>query len=655
MDMRERHYSKGLAALVVALTFGVGVACTGTIAGGGSDGGGPGADVLLDANGDTTDNPDGEDTAGTDTSSDTPPGDVGPGDGSTDLPTDTNTNTDLPLCEPDTTPPGPPQDLMSPTRLLRRTVMTLTGKTPTVEQYEAMLAAANPAAQQTILDAAIDDALASTAFYQQLVAFGHDWIDVGRIDRGSRNESYWGNQAANLLFCGNDSAHPGALYHTTEGPGPKDNVLCNDASAVPAMIEPWWDPGTPVAVLGRAGSSVTQDGETDCGWSVGSYYDRILPSDNCGCGPNLVYCHPHSGKSLDTDYDEALPARQAWDEPARLLAHLVWHDRSLVDLILGNYTVAPLELRHLYIRMGRQNPLFAFLDNDDSWWRGTFAGAQDPMHTETTDPLAWREIVIERLNPHLLSLSEGMAPSASLDRYYHHDPRTTTEPIAGIPAAGILTSAVSMSSFPRERVRAARFLEMFACRTFIPPNSDIVFNEYHRDPATEGTCQHCHRLMDPAAIHFKRWVFDGHYIQNTAHLAGMEPWTTEYMAGTRSDDRWEKLFLHGTVMTPVTEAEMAANPDTRLMDFLPPDQDMFGLTSDGTNGPLGFAKLVVRSGEFDKCAARKLYKRFVGRELDPGKEAGFIDALAVDFVAGDRRVRPFIRQLLARPEFKRGL
>jgi hypothetical protein len=156
--------------------------------------------------------------------------------------------------------------------------------------------------------------------------------------------------------------------------------------------------------------------------------------------------------------------------------------------------------------------------------------------------------------------------------------------------------------------------------------------------------------MDPAAIHFKRWSFGGHYIQATTYIPGAVPWTGR--AIPRADiARWEQLFLPGTVLTPATEEEIAANPDARLLDFLPPERELFGLHSDGTNGPLGFGKLVVQSGRFDECAVRRLYERFVGRALDPASESAYIDALVARFVEDGRAVRPFVRWLVTQPDF----
>jgi hypothetical protein len=92
-----------------------------------------------------------------------------------------------------------------------------------------------------------------------------------------------------------------------------------------------------------------------------------------------------------------------------------------------------------------------------------------------------------------------------------------------------------------------------------------------------------------------------------------------------------------------------------LLDFLPKGTLLFGEQGDGTTGPLGFGKILVQSGEFDRCAVQRLYQRFAGRALDPAKEAGYLETLRKSFVDGERKVRPFVRQLLSSAEFRRGL
>jgi hypothetical protein len=72
-------------------------------------------------------------------------------------------------------------------------------------------------------------------------------------------------------------------------------------------------------------------------------------------------------------------------------------------------------------------------------------------------------------------------------------------------------------------------------------------------------------------------------------------------------------------------------------------------------GPLGFAKLIVASGAFDRCVVRQLHKAIIGRDVDPAREAGYLDALTTRFVDDGRRVRPLVRHLIASDLFQRGL
>ncbi len=545
---------------------------------------------------------------------------------------------------------GAPIPAISPTRQLRRVTLSLAQRAPTDEEYERVLAAGDADAQRGEVFDIGDALLDSPDFYRSMVNFGHDWIPVTKLRTGVARESYWGSQAANLFPCADGTLHAGALRIGGESVG--DSPSCDDASVAVNSVEPWWAPGTTVETICAIGEGNRSVGDIDCGLSVPGYYDRGLPHEDCSCGPNLIYCHPNGGVALlRGDHDPALPLRQAWDEPARLLAHIAWHDRPLSDLILGNYSVAPRELQHVYYRMGRQDSEHDYLDDDDSWWRGSGAGAIDPLHEDPTDPLAWREFVVESLDPFLMSLTDGVAGADG--RFYHHDPRATLEPMEGVPAAGALTTLAVQSAFPRERVRAARMLETFACQSFVPPPAGSTFGEVGADIAKTGPCQFCHRVMDPAAIHFKRWSFGYGYIQQATYHPGIGPW--DWSNPDSSDlARFEQLYTPSTLLTPATAEEIETNPDARMLDFLGPEYELYGATSDGTNGPLGFAKLLVESGRFDECAARKLYERFAGRTLDPAQEAGFISTLTDDFVNGGRRVRPFVAGLLRRPDFLHG-
>jgi hypothetical protein len=224
------------------------------------------------------------------------------------------------------------------------------------------------------------------------------------------------------------------------------------------------------------------------------------------------------------------------------------------------------------------------------------------------------------------------------ERTYLFDPRSDSSTVPGVPAAGVLTMVGGLGSFARERLRGARWLEIFACQVFSSPPADAVFNPYVRDPGKEGPCQYCHASIDAASIHFKRFDFIGY---------GTPLLGTTWLGTTHL--RWDTAFISDTLLTPVSDAVLTAMPDSHLIDFLDPSVKLLGQTSDGTIGPLGFAKLIVSSGEFDRCAVRRLTERFTGQQLNPGFDDDRIDALTAQFVANGRRVKPFVRALLSDP------
>ena len=574
----------------------------------------------------------------------------------------TSATSTLPSCPAEAEPPAF-HDTLEPTRVLRRIAITLTGVPPSSDEYAALAGATTNEAREAILSAAIDKALASPAFYEKVVELGHDWLKTGSYTTGAMGESYWGNMSGDLGTCGGSTKHAGAFYALNElGENGAVTNVCNDLDLAGKPlemavnnVEPWWAPGTKVTIIGRAGGDVrtlTDDkgAKVDCGVPRGGYWDMHL-AVGCGCGPNLVWCFPLPGLASGDPRSESMQRRAPWEEPARFLGHLAWHDRPLSDLVVGNYSVGNNMLRALYVRMARK---IAFahpeLDDDTSWWRPG-GEPRDPLHADKGDPSAWREFEVSKLDPYLLS-----------SRTVSYDPRKTTEAAPGVPAAGVLTMMGSLSTFSRERPRAARFLEIFACQNFVPPPASEPFNAYDGDPATSGSCQHCHRTLDPAAIHFKRWDFSSAGYVELPIIPGVGEWrvTKAMLTGAYPYDRnpyarWRLSFQPNTVLTPITAAELEANPEAMFLDTMPSTSTLLGQKGDGTMGPLGFGKILLASGEFDRCTTQHLYERFVGRALDPAKEPGYLRALTARFVEGGRKLKPFVRHLLSLPELRRGL
>ncbi len=563
--------------------------------------------------------------------------------------------------------------VLSKTRLLRRVQFSVLGRPPTDSEMARVKAVSTDAELDSVLRAILDEDLASTDFYEHMVRLGRDHLRMGPYNQGFVLNYFSGFQGGELNRCGATTLHAGSLgafasFGDMHGGDP--GSICDDPAAPLAQVAPWWAPGTTVSVIGRAGTQVRSNGPFDCGLinvAPRNNAFRDSSANRCSCGPNLIYCWatpsnlsgvPQVAAGVDTAPNT--PRRQAWEEGPRLFAHLAWHDRPMTDLVAGNYTVAPLMLKFMYVRAARMNTANAHIDGIEWWRAGNWSSVVDPLH-QPGDPLAWTEFVPHTVNPHLLSLTGGDAVASgevALSRRYSFDPRVQTGEPEGLPSAGVLSTWGAMGVFPRERVRGARWLEVFACRDFIPPTQEqaSALGSYLRDPATEGVCQHCHQALDPASIFFKRNGFGG---GGATVLGGVGPWKMSSASGTSNPyHRWKGSFIHGTVLTPVTQAQLMDNPDAMFLDFQPADAParfkLFGQDGDGTIGPLGFAKQLVASGTFDRCMAERMYEAFVGIDLDRNADNALLSELVRRFVANDRKLRPFVRELMLRPEVRRG-
>lgn len=580
---------------------------------------------------------------------------------------------DLPPCPAAPSASTPPvQDPLPPSRVLRRIHLALTGKPPTDSDYDALAAAGEAGAQQA-LEQAAEKALGSAEFYDQMVDFGHQWLRNTAYTTGAQGDGYWGSMAANLSQCKADSKHPGAYYLPREDPkgaNPCNDLDPQDQPTAPRVrqAEPWWAPGTQISLVGDAsetGATITNDKgqQIDCGHGDAGYFNYVN-APGCGCGPGAAWCFPDTG--LRYSGEASRHQESMWEEPARLVGHLAWHDRPLSDVIVGNYSVGNNHVQHWYLRFGRQTGLYnAKLDQNTSWFHPSDSAPRDPRHPDTSDRDAWREFVPEKLAPQLLSLSGGQ-PSNDLSRTLRWDPRTDPGPAPGLPVAGILTTAGFNSSFSRERPRAARALEIFTCRQFTPPPPEQHFSPVGDDLAKTGPCQQCHVAMDPVAMTFKRWNFSGAYVPlpRLVDLADLpvpadlfdpkKDYPYSDWLRTLGGYRWKMNWLPATTLTPATKEQIDSAPRTLFVDTIPDSYTLFGQHNDGTMGPLGFAKILLGSGEFDRCAAQRLYERIVGRKLDPAREPLFLQDLGLRFAQEGRKVRPFVRYLLTTNDFKRG-
>jgi hypothetical protein len=562
-----------------------------------------------------------------------------------------------PLCDAPPEDAGTFDDLLSPSRLLRRASMSLRGTPPTDAEYAAQEAAGDEAAQRAFVDTFVDQVLAAPVFYQSMFELGRDWLNVPLAPPTADSPEYGPQQQRSIQRCGAATPNSGKWAYVREDYEGGMARICGGQTrdgGVPLelTLEPWWAPGTTVTLVGSAANT------SDAGMGTSSTYAcKGRPDGTCGCGPNAVNCHAdfqqYAGWEHFLYWNQAGQRRQLAEEPARLFAHLAWFDRPMTDLIDGTTSVGTTNTISAYVMQGAETGDLTMV-SDDSWWRPSrFSNAPiDPLHL-SGDPEGWREFDVPT-----------HARVFIADRSYKYDPRTTQAPMLGLPAAGMLTSFGFLAGQPRERLRASRALEILGCEVLSPPAGQ-TFNPYISDPAKEGPCQHCHRRIDPAAIHFKRFAkqgnaFEGYGATYPMPAVGNWRWpkvwrTGAYPYGGEPFSHWNRWYTAGTQMTPVTQAQVEVDPLVVFIDFLPPDQTLLGQVSDGTVGPLGFAKLLIASGQYDRCMVRRLHQFVLGRDIDPAKETGYLDLLTAQFIHDGRKARPFVKALTQSELFQRGL
>ncbi len=516
-----------------------------------------------------------------------------------------------------------PKDDLTPLRLLRRASIVLLGVPPTDAELAALLAKPTPDEQIAYVDAFIDASLSDARFYQITFEMARAWLNLPAVDRTADAPEYGPKQQRVLIACEAATARAGSLHYY------RDDVSAAQAcSADPTpsvTVEPWWAPGTMVTLLGSS-ANVTNQGKTSVNGNPVDIQCDDRPEGTCGCGPNAASCWldpgTYPGWGAFILGNPGGQRRLLSEEPARLFAHIVWHDLPATDLVLSDYSVGPTELQAAYVMQSVAGGDLQALA-DESWWRpGLFNGAlTDPAH-DSGDPTGWRQYTISKRNTFFLA-----------DRNYKFDPRKEPGPAKGIPSAGMLTSLGFLDAYPRERLRAARALEALACEQLLPPASSVKWNPYKTDPGREGPCQNCHVRIDGTAIHFKRFgkagnAFEGYgaqyYMPGVASRWQWDPaWRTgAWPYGGEPFAQWNKWYRPGSRLTPATEAEATANPYSLFLDFLPTEDTLLGQVGDGTIGPLGFAKIIVAAGAFDKCVVRRVHERVMGRDIDPTTEDG---------------------------------
>ena len=350
-------------------------------------------------------------------------------------------------------------------------------------------------------------------------------------------------------------------------------------------VEPWWAPGTTIRVCAYdAQLTEVSNAGVDCSTAEGQY------DDECGCGPNLIYCSTQGQQNAVTgSLSEALSQR---------VRDVVGADESYANL----------------------------LDQPTTYINGTLAQY-------------YRHRVVYS------STLSSPVPVADLPSLTADDADVWVELEPGDQYAGILTEPGWLLRFQTNRGRANRFFTEFLCGEFIPPEDGIMeIAEENPTPdlSQKPVCMDCHTVLEPWAAYWGRWQEVGANYYDTETYPTYSEYCEE--CGPSCADTYCRFnYLLDPQHHHEDDYQFHFNPYV----FLVGDAEQHP-----TLGPAQWGSEIAADGRLARCAAEKAAIWLLGRpeaELDPT----LIDGWADDFTASGLSYRALVRSIVTSPTYRR--
>jgi len=224
--------------------------------------------------------------------------------------------------------PAPDYDAATDTAVLRRIALDLTGRAPAEEDMRALVGGS------TSFDELVEKYLHSGEFSQTFLLY-HD--DLLRPRTGIFNQT----ASLSRLREVKGSEKGDRVFRSLALKGEEDGGDCDDDSLV--RIVPYWERNNSVRVCRRTADSrrvVKRDDGTElqCGTPEGQ------ASGECGCGPNLMFCH------RDRDWSNHVK-RQLVRETGKIAMEVVEKDMPYGTILTADWTMQNGRLDHFYSRL----------------------------------------------------------------------------------------------------------------------------------------------------------------------------------------------------------------------------------------------------------------------------------------------------------------
>lgn len=497
-----------------------------------------------------------------------------------------------------------PEEL-EPTRLLRAASLDVRGEPPTELEFEAMVAAEDegPEAVEALLESLLDEWLVSEAFADRFVRLHRRLLwnalpDFSLFTSGSGLSFVRGT---GLYYRAGVVArvHRGDAFQTC-----LDEPAEFDDAGLPVMrdigggrraegyvvVNPYWAPDTEVRVC-----AIDAQTEAFSSGGVPCHSTRGAGLIDCGCGPNLKWCRTRETNSMMLGTFTA--------EIELRMRDIVLRDAPYTDLFTS--------------RMGYVNgPLVHF-------FRYVLPVAEIAASPATTDP---------SLLPDL--------PFRAADTWVPVD--------LGAHHSGILTSPAYLLRMQTNRARASHYYDTFLCQPFEPPEGGIPLQteEDIREPDLQERtgCEGCHRVLEPAASHWVRWLERGNAYLSPEVFKAVDPVCATCGTGSFTCPPMCERFYTTEVATDKEEPYLGW-----LRGYQFQDTNHHAIET----GPRALVETTIADGRLPRCVVSTALAELTGRNRRPAPVDPAVDALTQHFIASGFRYRELMKAIILSPEYRR--
>lgn len=512
-----------------------------------------------------------------------------------------------------------PTTAIAPLLLLRQASLDLRGRIPSYEEYEAVREASDPAAlveqkvaamigspeyatqvrryHRSLVWSAVPTTVMPAVVGNQRLLNGQVRGQARAMYVGARTSRYRGRRGLPCLnqlqteFDDDGVPIPITTFTDPECSGPQS--LCRQEGYV--MVEPYWAPGTEVAVCAYdAQVALTAPNGQDCAsYGSGRY---------CGCGENLQWCAPPSRANQDEPFRRALE-----EEPLRIFESVIMEDRPYTEAFTTETTYINGALSHYY-------RFLTGMSNEDINGNQLFDAAVDDVPVLDFEDESWVSMTRDEIH------------------------------------AGALTTPGYLFRFASNRGRANRFFEAFYCAPFIPPEDGLPPEEPEANPNLRERpgCDGCHAVLEPAAAHWARWRSGGQFGYFQPSYQSFTIPREDCLCGSETD-----LECSGVCSEYFVTQDNSHPEEFERFGGLPlastwlDPQDFLAVEA----GPSALVDDEAEQLQLARCMVRNFATHLLGRALEPS-DLEWTESQAQSVYSDGLRFNGMVRRMIADPRYR---